>query len=112
MTIGVIFKDREHQKKIEKTVSKLHKHNIGQMSILDEDFDLLGDIFINKRITDALLASKFNISLIDLRKRLFRYTSSLLQYSYHDMYSTELMISHDYIKPFEIFRENRMQKGV
>lgn len=112
VTIGVIFKEKEHQKKIGETVSELHKHNISQMSILDEDFDLLEDIFINKKITDALLADKFNISIQDLRKRLLRYTSSLLIYSYYDMYSTELMIRHDYLKPFELYCEIRLQKGV
>lgn len=54
------------------------------------------EIAKNNNITDVELATRFNVSVKDLRKELYAATKTFLHHRYFDDYTTSLIINNDY----------------
>ncbi len=67
-----------------------------QFAINEKNKQWIIEIVKNDNITDVELATRFNVSVKDLRKELYVATKTFLHHRYFDNYTTSLIINDDY----------------
>lgn len=99
--VNEIFSSRNFERGNKEASKKMHDNINRKISIDSEDIQMIKLIFDRSSILDTELASSSSIAIETLRKRLFVYTSTFLNYRYHDNLTTQLSIKYYYRETFQ-----------